>query len=92
MFAYYGGSIKVDGTYRQHPDSLLVLLDPDERAALLVDDRCYLPAYLGPAGWIGADIVADTDWAEIHKLLDASYLRTAAPRRVAMLDGRPGQQ
>jgi len=86
VFAYYGGSMKVDGTYRQHERSVLVLLDPDEREALLEDERCYVPAYLGAYGWIGVDLTEDTDWDEIDELLDASYRRTAGARRVAVLD------
>jgi YjbR protein len=88
VFAYYGGSVKVDGVYQRHEQSLLVLIDPGEREALLSEDRCYVPAYLGPSGWIGVDLTADTDWAEVDELLDASYRRTAGPRRVAMLDRR----
>jgi hypothetical protein len=86
VFAYYGGSVKVDGEYEQHERSLLVLLDPDERSALLDEARCYSPAYLGPSGWLGVDLTAGTDWQEIGELLDASYRRTAGPRRVARLD------
>ncbi|MGI5184251.1 MmcQ/YjbR family DNA-binding protein [Dactylosporangium sp. CA-152071] len=86
VFAYYGGSVKVDGTYRQHERSVLVLVDPAERDALLEDARSYVPAYLGPSGWIGVDLDDDTDWDEIAELLDASYRRTAGRRRVALLD------
>jgi predicted DNA-binding protein (MmcQ/YjbR family) len=89
VFAYYGGSVKVDGVYRQHEHSVVVLVDPAEREALLEDARSYVPAYLGPAGWIGVDLTGDTDWAEIGELLDASYRRTAGARRVAALDARP---
>ncbi|MFF5179803.1 MmcQ/YjbR family DNA-binding protein [Micromonospora sp. NPDC000316] len=88
VFAYYGGSVKVDGVYQQHEHSLLVLVDPDERTALLDEDRCFVPAYLGPYGWIGVDLTADTDWDEVNELLDASYRRTAGARRVARLDSR----
>jgi hypothetical protein len=88
IFAYYGGSVKVDGIYRQHERSVLVLLDPDEREVLLEDDRCYVPAYLGAYGWIGVDLTDDTDWDEVNELLDASYRRTAGRRRVAVLDTR----
>lgn len=95
VFAYYGGSVKVDGTYRQHERSVLVLADADEREALLEGDRCYLPAYLGAYGWIGLDVDQDSDWDEIGELLDASYRLTAGPRRVTVLDalasGRKGQ-
>jgi predicted DNA-binding protein (MmcQ/YjbR family) len=88
VFAYYGGSVKVDGSYRQHEHSVLVLADPGEREALLEERRCYVPAYLGSAGWIGVDLDEDTDWDEIEELLDASYRRTAGVRRVAVLDAR----
>lgn len=86
VFAYYGGSVKVDGVYRRHEQSVLVLPGPDEREALLGEERCYPPAYLGPSGWVGVDLGDDTDWDEINELLDASYRRTAGARRIARLD------
>ncbi|MFF5290106.1 MmcQ/YjbR family DNA-binding protein [Paractinoplanes globisporus] len=88
IFAYYGGSVKVDGAYRQHEHSVLVLIDAAEREALLEEERCYVPAYLGAYGWIGVDLDHDVDWAEVNEILDASYRRTAGPRRVAVLDSR----
>ncbi|MEU4426511.1 MmcQ/YjbR family DNA-binding protein [Actinoplanes sp. NPDC024001] len=88
VFAYYGGSVKVDGDWEQHEQSILVLADPGDRDALLAEKRCYLPAYLGPAGWVGIDLDDSTDWDEIEELLDASYRRTAGVRRVAALDAR----
>ena len=88
VFAYYGGSVKVNGVYEQHEHSVLVLPDPDEREALANDARSYVPAYLGPSGWVGVDLSEDTDWNEIAELLDASYRRTAGARRVARLDAR----
>ena len=89
VFAYYGGSLKVDGDWVQHPHSLVVLPDPDDRRALLEEERAYVPAYLGPSGWIGVDVDrSDTDWAEVDELLDASYRMTAPSRCVAELDAR----
>jgi hypothetical protein len=86
VFAYYGGSVKVDGVYQQHEHAVLVLPGPDEREALLGDSRCWVPAYLGSSGWVGVDLGEDSDWAEVRELLDAGYRRTAGPRRVAALD------
>jgi predicted DNA-binding protein (MmcQ/YjbR family) len=80
--------VKAAGVYRQHERSVLVLVDPDEREVLLGEDRCYVPAYLGPSGWVGVDLVDGVDWDEIGELLDASYRRTAGRRRVAALDAR----
>ena len=88
VFAYYGGSLKVDGEWVQHPQSIVVLPDPDDRTALLADDRVYVPAYLGPSGWIGLDLDDDTDWGEVAELLDASYRLTAPAKLVAELDAR----
>ncbi len=86
VFAYYGGSLKVDGEWVQHPHSLVLLPDADDRQALLEDERVYAPAYLGPSGWIGVDLDDDTDWTEVTELLDASFRLTAPKRLVAELD------
>ena len=86
VFAYFAGSEKVAGEWVHHERALLVLADPDERAALLADPRVFVPAYLGPSGWVGVDLDEDADWDEVRELLDASYRRTAGPRRVARLD------
>jgi predicted DNA-binding protein (MmcQ/YjbR family) len=86
VFAYYGGSLKQDGAWVQHRHSLIVLADPIDRRALLEEDRVYVPAYLGPSGWIGVDLDERTDWDEVAELLDASYRLTAPKRHIAQLD------
>src|SRR5690606_20859542 len=88
IFAYYGGSVKVAGGHEQHDQSVVVLLDPAEREALLQEERCFFPAYLGPCGWLGIDLTDHTDWGELRELMETSYRRTAGPRRVARLDSR----
>jgi hypothetical protein len=94
VFAYYGGSVKKGGDWVDHPHCVILLPDPIEREALLADPRAFVPAYLGPSGWIGVDLVpdggevGDADWAELAELLDASYRVTAGVRRVAALDAR----
>ena len=86
VFAYYGGSLKIDGEWIQHGRSILVQPDPADRPALLEDDRTFVPAYLGPSGWIGVDLGDGTDWTEVRELLDASYRLTAPKRAIAELD------
>jgi predicted DNA-binding protein (MmcQ/YjbR family) len=88
VFAYYGGSLKVDGEWVQHPQSVMVLVDDDEREALLADDRVFVPAYMGPSGWLGVDLDTEVgvDWDEVREMLDASYRLTAGKRLVAELD------
>lgn len=88
VFAYYGGSLKVDGTWIEHRHSVVVRPDESDRRALLDDDRTFVPAYLGPSGWIGLDLDDDTDWSEVAELLDASFRLTAPARDVAELDAR----
>ena len=89
VFAYYGGSLKVDGDWVQHGQSIVVQADADDREALLEDGRSFVPAYLGPSGWIGIDLDHGTDWEEVAELLDASFRLTAPRALVAELDARP---
>jgi hypothetical protein len=87
IFAYYGGSVKVDDFWIQHDQSIVVLLDPTERRALLGDSHVYVPGYLGGYGWIGLDLTNDqVGWDEVGELIDSSYRSTAPKRLVAELD------
>jgi hypothetical protein len=89
VFAYYGGSLKIDGQWVQHPSAIMVLPDGADRAALLEEPRVFVPAYLGPSGWIGVDLdLASTDWTEVGELLDASFRLTAPKKAIADLDAR----
>ena len=92
VFAYYGGSQRIDGAWVRHEHTLLVLPDPAEREPLLADERCYQPAYLGAYGWVGIAVpaprAARRAWAEIAELVDESYRNTAGKRLVAELDAR----
>lgn len=86
VFAYYGGSQKVDGAWVQHPRAIMVLPgDDDDARALGQDPRTWVPGYLGPSGWLGLDVDADSDWAEVRELLTASFIRTAPRTLVARL-------
>lgn len=97
VFAYYGGSVRAGGEWVQHPASLIVLVEPDERPALEQDRRVFVPAYLGPYGWLGLDLVHDfdedpdeqragTDWQEVAELVESSYRLTAPGRCIRALD------
>jgi len=86
VFCYFGGSLKVSGEWIQHPHSIMVLPDDDERHALLADPRVFVPAYLGPSGWIGLDLDDATDWNEVAELLEESYRLTAPKRCISALD------
>lgn len=87
VFAVFGGSVKGDHSSTVWAQSVLVLPDRDERAALLDDERFFDPAYLGPAGWIGLNFrIGTVDWDEVTELVDASYRNTAGMRLIALLD------
>ena len=86
VFCYYGGSLKIDGEWIQHPHAVMVLPEADEREALLQDERVFLPAYLSPSGWIGFDLDDETDWSEVAELLEESFRLTAPKRCINALD------
>ena len=48
-------------------------------------DRFYLPAYIGPRGWVALRLDSGTvDWDEVAELVTGSY-QLIAPRRLAAL-------
>lgn len=86
VFAYYGGTTKQEHRDGLHPPRLSVLLEADERLAML-EEGALEPAYLGPYGWIAIDL-ADADWERVAELIDSSFRVTAPKRLVAELDAR----
>lgn len=88
VHCYYGGSVKADGRWVQHPQSVLLHLPERDRAALAAEPRSFAPAYLAPSGWIGLDLHAGTDLTELAELVEESYRTVAPARRIAELDAR----
>lgn len=89
IFAMFGGNAKTErkGEMVAYPYSVIVKVDPSERAALEQDPRFYFPAYWGPSGWLGMDLTAaQVDWDEVAELLDASYRAVATKRLTKILD------
>lgn len=85
IFAHYSGTEKhAAGEKVQHPQALLVLLDPMDAEAVLEQPGSFVPMYLGPSGWVGLEI-ADLDDGEIRELLVDSYRNTASARLVKTL-------
>lgn len=61
--------------------------------ALVASDpeRFFVPAYVGPKGWVGVRLDVDQDWDEIAELIEDSY-RMIAPKRLGvLLDQRRGR-
>ncbi len=87
IFCYFGGSFRSQhGEWTQHAASIVFVPDPDDVGALEADERVYVPAYLGPSGWLGLDIDESTDIDEIRELLDASFRLTAPMKLISELD------
>jgi hypothetical protein len=64
---------------------------PGENAALAKAQpkRYYLPAYIGPRGWVALRLdLPKIDWSEVRDLLLTGYLLTA-PKRLAALARGP---
>ena len=49
--------------------------------------RYFVPAYVGPKGWIGVWLDAAPDWADVRELLDDGYRRVAPKSLIALLNG-----
>ena len=71
-----------------HGDGLVALAckaPPGENHALVDFDpeRFYIPAYVGPKGWVGLRLdLASVDWDEVAELVHDAY-RLAAPKTLA---------
>jgi hypothetical protein len=58
---------------------------PGDNSALVAaqPDRFYLPAYIGPRGWVALRLdVSKPDWQEVSELITGSYC-LIAPKRLA---------
>ena len=65
---------------------------PGDNVALVAaqPERFYLPAYIGPKGWVALRLdVGAVDWDEVAELVAGSYL-LVAPKRLAALVNMSG--
>jgi len=82
IFAYFLNNHHGDGIVAVTCKAL-----PGENNALIAAQpkRYYLPAYLGPRGWVALRLdLGSIDWDEVRELLLASYFLTA-PKKLAAL-------
>lgn len=70
--------------------ALAVKAPPGEQEALVGADprRYFVPAYVGPKGWVGVllDPASDPDWDEIAALVEQGWRMTAGKRAGAAHD------
>ncbi len=86
VFAYFLDNHHGDGVVSICGKTL-----PGDHTALVTSDpkRFYLPAYIGPRGWVGLRLdVGEVDWDEVRELIIGSYLQTA-PKTLAARVGIP---
>jgi phosphoribosylglycinamide formyltransferase-1 len=82
IFAYHLVDHHGDGR-----TALCAKVPTGENGELVADDpvRWFMPAYLGPRGWVALDLdAAAPDWDEIRTLVTTSY-RQVAPKTLARL-------
>jgi predicted DNA-binding protein (MmcQ/YjbR family) len=85
-FSYFLNNHHGDGivgvTFKAAPgdNAKLIALDPT---------RFYLPAYIGPRGWVGLRLdVGKVDWDEVADFVGESYRLVAPARLVALVNAR----
>lgn len=62
--------------------------EPEERPALLAEERFFSPPYWGVSGWLALDFTAaPVDWEEVAELVEGSYRQVALKRMLKALDG-----
>ena len=83
-FAYYLDNHHGDGIV-----AVTCKVLPGDNVRLVASDpkRFYLPAYIGPKGWVALRLdLEEIDWDEVRELVVHSYLRTAPKRLAALVD------
>jgi hypothetical protein len=84
VFAYYLNDHHGDGIVSV---CCKVLPGDNERLIVANPRKFYMPAYVGPRGWVGLRLDRPTvDWAEVKELLQGSYAQTAPEKLIRLLD------
>jgi len=87
VFAYYLDDHHGDGIVAVTCKAL-----PGDNAALIRANpsRFYMPAYIGPRGWVALRLdVGAIDWNEVSELVLGSYQLTAPKRLAALVTALP---
>jgi predicted DNA-binding protein (MmcQ/YjbR family) len=74
VFAYFLNNHHGDGIVSICGKAL-----PGDNKVLVASDpvKYYLPAYIGPRGWVGLRLdIGNVDWEEVRELITGSYLQT----------------
>ena len=82
IFVYYMDNHHGDGIV-----SVSCKVFPGDNTALVAAQpkRFYLPAYIGPRGWVALRLdLGEIDWGEVAELVSGSYI-LSAPRKLAAI-------
>lgn len=83
VFAYYLNDHHGDGIV-----SVCCKALPGDNERLIASNprKFYMPAYIGPRGWVGLRLDRPTvDWREVKELVQGSYIQTAPKKLVKLL-------
>jgi hypothetical protein len=83
-FAYYLDNHHGDGIV-----GLVCKVLPGDNSALIASNpaKFYMPAYVGPRGWVGLRLDAgEVDWEEVEELVTHSFQLCAPKKLLAMMD------
>ncbi len=72
--------------------ALWVAAPPGVQSAMVDQepDRCFVPPYVGPRGWLGVRLDRVPDWDEVGDIVEQAYRQVAIKRLVVQLDAPPG--
>jgi len=84
VFAYYLNNHHGDGIVAVCCKTL-----PGDNERLIASNpgKFYMPAYVGPRGWVGLRLDrATVAWSEVKELVQGSYMQTAPKRLLKLLE------
>jgi predicted DNA-binding protein (MmcQ/YjbR family) len=84
VFAYYLNDHHGDGIV-----SICCKVLPGDNGRLIAANsrKFYMPAYIGPRGWVALRLDRPTvDWSEVKELVHGSYMQTAPKRLLKLLE------
>jgi hypothetical protein len=89
---FVGGKTFVSFHDDHHGDGRLALwcaAPPGQQQGLVsaTPEHYFVPAYVGPRGWIGVMLDSGLEWNEIAGAIEEAWLTVAPPRLVAQAGG-----
>ena len=91
MFASFASA---DGHHSAGRHAVWIKAKPENQQIMLrtFPDLYFSPPYVGPSGWIGAWLDADTDWNEVAELLRDGWKLCAPKKMLPLLDAKPAKR